>query len=40
LTIYIADKNGKYRTTTLKKLLPDSFTSAHLEAGNKETSGK
>lgn len=40
LIIYIADKNGKYRTTTLKKLLPDSFTPAHLEAGNKETSGK
>lgn len=35
LTIYIADKDGKYRTTTLAKLLPDSFTPAHLEAGNK-----
>jgi cytidine deaminase len=35
LTIYIADKNGEYRTTSLKKLLPDSFTPAHLEAGNK-----
>jgi cytidine deaminase len=35
LTIYIADKNGEYRTTTMKKLLPDSFTPAHLEEGNK-----
>jgi cytidine deaminase len=35
LTIYIADKNGEYRTTSMKKLLPDSFTPAHLEAGNK-----
>ena len=25
LIVYIADKNGEYRTTTLKKLLPDSF---------------
>ncbi len=35
LTVYIADKNSAYRTTTLKKLLPDSFTPAHLEEGNK-----
>jgi len=35
LTVYIADKDGAYRTTTLKKLLPDSFTPAHLEDGNK-----
>jgi len=35
LTIYIADKNGEYRTTTMQKLLPDSFTPAHLEAGKK-----
>jgi cytidine deaminase len=35
LIIYIADKNGEYRTTTLKKLLPDSFTPAHLEEGSK-----
>jgi cytidine deaminase len=35
LTIYIADKNGEYRTTSMKKLLPDSFTPAHLETGNK-----
>ena len=31
LTVYIADKNGDYRTTTVNKLLPDSFTPAHLE---------
>ena len=30
LIIYIADKDGEYRTTTLKELLPDSFTPAHL----------
>jgi cytidine deaminase len=35
LIVYIADKDGEYRTTTLKKLLPDSFTPAHLEEGNK-----
>jgi len=35
LIIYIADKNGEYRTTTLKKLLPDLFTPAHLEEGHK-----
>ena len=35
LIIYIANKDGEYRTTTLKKLLPDSFTPAHLEEGNK-----
>src|SRR5512147_1505658 len=35
LIIYIADKDGEHRTTTLKKLLPDSFTPAHLAAGNK-----
>ena len=31
LTIYIADKNGEYRTTTMNELLPDSFTPKHLE---------
>ena len=31
LTIYIADKNGEYRTTTLSDLLPDMFTPKHLE---------
>jgi cytidine deaminase len=36
LIVYIADKNGEYRTTTMKKLLPDSFTPAHLEAATKE----
>jgi cytidine deaminase len=36
MTVYIADKNGAYRTTTLEKLLPDSFTPAHLEAVDKE----
>ncbi len=35
LIIYIADKDGEYRTATLKQLLPDSFTPAHLEEGNK-----
>jgi cytidine deaminase len=35
LTIYIADKNGEYRTTTMNKLLPDSFTPAHLASGQK-----
>ena len=35
LAVYIADKEGHFRTTTLKKLLPDSFTPAHLEAANK-----
>ena len=35
LIVYIADKDGEFRTTTLKKLLPDSFTPAHLEEGNK-----
>jgi len=35
LAVYIANKDGAYRTTTLKKLLPDSFTPAHLQAGNK-----
>jgi len=40
LTVYIADKNGEYRTTNLKKLLPDSFTPAHLEEGSKETGRK
>ncbi len=38
LIIYIADKDGEYRTSTLKKLLPDSFTPAHLEEGRKATS--
>ncbi len=37
LIIYIADKNGEFRTTTLKDLLPDSFTPAHLNEGNKDT---
>ena len=36
LIIYIADKDGEYRTTTLKQLLPDSFTPAHLAEGNKD----
>ena len=40
LTIYIADKNGKYRTTTLQKLLPDSFTPAHLEEADKAKGNK
>ena len=40
LIIYIADKDGEYRTTTLKKLLPDSFTPAHLEEGNKDKGNK
>jgi cytidine deaminase len=40
LTIYIADKNGEYRTTTMKKLLPDSFTPAHLEEVNKDKGNK
>ncbi|MFN8598460.1 MAG: cytidine deaminase [Anaerolineae bacterium] len=31
LIIYIADKNGEYRTTTLSDLLPDMFTPKHLE---------
>ena len=31
LTIYIADKNGDYRATTMGELLPDSFTPKHLE---------
>ena len=35
LIIYIADKDGAYRTTTLKQLLPDSFTPAHLGEGHK-----
>jgi cytidine deaminase len=35
LIIYIADKDGEYRTTTLKKLLPDSFTPAHLREVDK-----
>jgi cytidine deaminase len=37
LIIYIADKDGEYRTTTLKKLLPDLFTPAHLAQASKET---
>jgi cytidine deaminase len=40
LTIYIADKNGEYRTTSMKKLLPDSFTPAHLEEANKDKGNK
>src|SRR5512137_133744 len=35
LIIYIADKDGEYRTTTLKQLLPDSFTPAHLREVDK-----
>lgn len=31
LIIYIADQNGAYRTTSMKELLPDSFTPQHLE---------
>ncbi len=31
LIIYIADKNGDYRATTMSELLPDSFTPKHLE---------
>ena len=31
LIIYIADKNGEFRTTTMSELLPDSFTPKHLE---------
>jgi len=31
LTIYIADKNGEYRATTMSELLPDSFTPKHLK---------
>lgn len=31
LIVYIADKHGEYRTTTLSQLLPDSFTPKHLE---------
>jgi cytidine deaminase len=40
LTIYIADKNGEYRTTTMRKLLPDSFTPAHLEEVDKAKGNK
>jgi cytidine deaminase len=40
LIVYIADKNGEFRTTTLKKLLPDSFTPAHLEAVDKKKGNK
>ncbi len=32
LDVYIADKNGQVRKTTLGQLLPDSFTPAHLKA--------
>ena len=32
LIVYIADKQGEFRKTTLSKLLPDSFTPAHLKA--------
>ncbi len=38
LIVYIADKDGEFRTTTLKDLLPDSFTSDHLV--DRETRGK
>ncbi|MBI5564420.1 MAG: cytidine deaminase [Chloroflexi bacterium] len=31
LTIYIADKSGEYRATTMSELLPDSFTPKQLE---------
>ncbi len=40
LTIYIADKNGEYRTTNMKKLLPDSFTPAHLKVVDKKKENK
>jgi cytidine deaminase len=40
LTIFIADKNGEYRTTTMQKLLPDSFTPAHLEEVDKVKGNK
>jgi len=40
LTIYIADKNGEYRTTTMQKLLPDSFTPAHLKEVDKGKGNK
>src|SRR5512137_362775 len=32
LVVYIADQQGKFRKATLSKLLPDSFTPAHLKA--------
>ncbi len=38
LIVYIADKDGEFRTTTLKDLLPDSFTPDHLV--DKKTRGK
>jgi cytidine deaminase len=31
LVVYIADQQGEFRKTTLSKLLPDSFTPAHLK---------
>jgi cytidine deaminase len=31
LIVYIADKHGQHRATTLSQLLPDSFTPKHLE---------
>jgi cytidine deaminase len=31
LVVYIADQHGEFRKTTLSKLLPDSFTPAHLK---------
>jgi cytidine deaminase len=31
LIVYIANKKGEHRTTTLRELLPDSFTPKHLE---------
>jgi cytidine deaminase len=31
LVVYIADQQGEFRKTTLGKLLPDSFTPAHLK---------
>ncbi len=38
LIVYIADKDGEFRTATLKDLLPDSFTPDHV--ADKETRGK
>ncbi len=35
LVVYIADKTGEYRKTTLGQLLPDSFTPAYLEKVDK-----
>ena len=40
LVVYIADQAGAYRTTTLRELLPDSFTPAHLEEVDKDKGNK